>query len=123
MKISMVLGGVIACLILSSASAKAASFNCYRQLPPDMRMICDDPGLSAKDDQAAYLYNQLTQRVGPTGMAAMQQQRIGFLRVRGACGMNRRCMRAAYDDQIQSLRAMFRQRGYPAPGMAMTRPY
>ena len=119
----MVLGGVIACLILSSASAKAASFNCNRPLPADMRMICNDPGLNAKDDQATFMYNRLSQRVGPTGLAAMQQQHLGFLRARGACGLNRRCMQAAYDDQIQSLRAMFRQRGYPAPGMAMTRPY
>lgn len=123
MKLSMAMGGVLACLFLSSAPAEAASFNCNRQLPPDMRMICNDPVLSAKDDQAAYLYSQLTQRVGPTGLAAMQQQRIGFLRVRGACGMNGRCMSVAYDDQIAALRSMFRQRGYPAPGMAMTRPY
>ena len=123
MKLTLAIGGVLACLVLSSAPAKAASFNCNRQLPPDMRMICNNPVLSAKDDQAAYLYNQLTQRVGPTGLAAMQQQRIGFLRARGACGMNARCMRVAYDDQITALRSMFRQRGYPAPGMAMTRPY
>ena len=122
MKLLLSIGGLVAGLCLMAGSSEAASFNCQSQLPPDMRMICDDPGLSAQDDQAASLYNPLSRRVGPTGLAALQQQRIGFLRIRGACQMNRRCMRGAYDDQIQALQSMFRQHGYPAPGMAMTRP-
>jgi uncharacterized protein len=111
---------MVAFLALCAGSADAASFNCRLQLPSDMRAICNDPGLSARDDRAAALYNRLSNSMGPTGQAALRAQRLGFLRERGACRGDRGCMKRAYDEQIATLRSMAPQS--PPPAMATTRP-
>lgn len=104
--------------LLFAGGASAASFDCSRHLPYDMRQICDDPGLSQRDDQAADLYRRASQQVGYNGQAALRAQRDGFLRQRGACAGDRRCMYRVYDDQISELRRMTDQ----GPDMRMSRP-
>ena len=114
------LGSTIAFLVLCAGSANAASFNCRQQLPSDMRAICNDPALSARDDRAAALYDRVSQSMGPRGQSVLKAQRIGFLRQRGACRGDRACMMRAYDDQISALRSMS-----PSPQrapLASTRP-
>jgi uncharacterized protein len=102
-----ILGSAAVLLTFCVGTANAASFSCRQQLPEDMRMICRDPGLNRRDSQAASLYNQLSNRLGYSGRAALKEERIGFLRERGACGLDRDCMMHVYDDQISRLRSMF----------------
>jgi uncharacterized protein len=118
-KRAIILGSAI--LFFAPGAASATSFNCRQQLPSDMRTICNDPRLSARDDQAAALYNQVSDRLGPPGQSVLKQQRLGFLRARGACRGDARCMIGAYDDQIASLKSMLHQPRNQ--GMKMTRPY
>ena len=99
--------------------ATAASINCTNQVAADFRVICNDPQLSARDDQFAALFDQAMSQTEPTGQAALRAQRLGFFRQRGACQAQRRCMIAAYDDQIATLRSMMNR---PAPRMKMVQP-
>jgi uncharacterized protein len=99
--------------------ASAASIDCRHQVAADFRMICNDPQLSMRDDQAAALFNQAMSQTDATGQAALRAQRLGFQRQRGACQADRRCMIAAYDDQIATLRSMMRR---PKPRMKMIQP-
>ncbi|MEP6786266.1 MAG: hypothetical protein ABI898_11065 [Sphingomonadales bacterium] len=102
-----------------AGNAHAASINCNGQTAPDLWMICNDPQISYRDDQAAALFNQAMQNTDTTGQAALRAQRLGFQRQRGACNANRRCMIAAYDDQIAALQGMLNR---PRPAMKMNRP-
>jgi uncharacterized protein len=102
-----------------AAPASAASINCRNQVAPDFRMICNDPQLSMRDDRAAALFNQAMSQTDNTGQSALRAQRLGFQRQRGACQANRRCMIAAYDDQIATLQSMV---GRQRPRMKMVQP-
>lgn len=102
-----------------AAPASAASINCRNQVAADFRMICTDPQLSMRDDQAAALFSRAMSQTDATGQAALRAQRLGFQRQRGACQANRRCMLAAYDDQIATLQSMLRR---PRPKMRMVQP-
>jgi uncharacterized protein len=102
-----ILGSAAVLLTFCVGTANAASFSCRQQLPADMRMICSTPSLNSRDTQVGRLYTQLTNRLGYSGRAALKEERIGFLRERGACGLDRDCMVRAYDDQIGRLRSMF----------------
>jgi uncharacterized protein len=102
-----------------AAPASAASINCNNQVAADFRMICNDPQLSMRDDRAAALFDQAMSQTDATGKAALRAQRLGFQRQRGACQAMRRCMIAAYDDQIATLQSMMRR---PRVGMKMVQP-
>jgi uncharacterized protein len=91
---------------LCIGSANAASFRCNQQLPADLRTICNDPHLNYLDTEAGGLYNHLSQQMTPVGRNALKEERIGFLRERGACSTDRACLARVYNDQISRLRSM-----------------
>ena len=115
-----ILKSAILLLAYCASPAQAQSINCRGQTAPDFVAICTDPRLASRDSQAAALFNKLMQRTDTTGQAALRAQRLGFQRTRGACQADRRCMIAAYDDQIATLNSMLRKP--KARGMAETRP-
>jgi uncharacterized protein len=115
-----ILKSAILLLAYCASPADAQSINCRGQTAPDFVAICTDPRLASRDSQAAALFNKLMQRTDATGQAALRAQRLGFQRTRGACQADRRCMIAAYDDQIATLNSMLRKP--KARGMAETRP-
>ncbi|AYJ87727.1 hypothetical protein D3Y57_19605 [Sphingomonas paeninsulae] len=119
MKMAVVKFAIPLAMAFFAGSASAASINCNGQTAPDFRMICNDPQISRRDDQAAALFNRAMQNTDTTGQSALRAQRLGFQRQRGACNANRRCMIAAYDDQIATLNNMLRR---PRPAMKMNRP-
>jgi len=114
---SAILGSFVALATLLAGGAMAASYDCNRRLPPDLRLICDDPRLSARDDRAAMLYDRLFATTDPAGREGLKAQRRNFQRERGACRNDRRCLANVYDGEINTLRGMFRG---PPPPMAPT---
>lgn len=119
MKLSFVKVALPLALAFLAGNAGAASIVCNGQSAPDFWMICNDPQISYRDDQAAALFNRAMQNTDQTGQQALKAERLGFMRQRGSCNANRRCMIAAYDDQIATLNNMLSR---PRPAMQMNRP-
>jgi uncharacterized protein len=101
-RIASLVAGAIAVVALSGA-AHAASFNCHGRISYTERTICDNPGLSAADNQMASLYFSVYNNAGPGLRPAIQHQQIRWLGWRNRCGANVGCLWTAYNRRIQNL--------------------
>jgi uncharacterized protein len=91
-------------LVLTAATARAASFDCAKATTPDEEAICDSTKLSDLDVEMATLYRvrmELPMLMGARG-AAHDEQRA-FLTQREQCGGNVACIEAAYAARIAAL--------------------
>jgi uncharacterized protein len=97
-------GAFAVCAVLAvgdAASAGATSFDCKpyvrsRECPEIV--ICQTPGLSAKDDELAKTYTALRSSLADAAeLRRLKQQQLDWLGHRNACRCNAECISDEYD--------------------------
>ena len=86
--------------------AAGASFDCKGILNPNERLICDNPTISAKDDEFASLFQDVRKQIASQGVALNDfiAESRSQLKKRQACGINYSCVSEWYDERIRSLK-------------------
>jgi uncharacterized protein len=87
--------------------AGAASFDCSKAEAADEKAVCADRQLNDEDVEMAVLYMQLKPLLGMGARGDMEDEQVGWLRRRAACGADRACLSNAYQERIQQLRGGF----------------
>ncbi|MCR6630040.1 MAG: DUF3298 domain-containing protein [Magnetospirillum sp.] len=95
---------------VGGAAAHAASFDCSKARSGPERAICDEPAVSAQDEEMAALYRNLMDELSPKGQAALRSsQREWVAKSRRPCGQGistKDCLEGWYDRRIRELRAL-----------------
>ena len=92
-------------------AAAGPSFTCSGQLAPTEIAICSDDGLAALDRQVTDIYSRKLASLPASQHQALIDAEKSWLATRNACGINKVCIRNAYNSRIQQLNA-------PAPAPA-----
>ncbi|MFM0391480.1 lysozyme inhibitor LprI family protein [Paraburkholderia phytofirmans] len=95
---------LFAMVMLSSATAFAASFDCGRARLPDEKAICASRQLSEMDVEMAVRYQMLTGLVAMGARGNMQDEQQVWLKSRKACGGHQSCLLDAYRRRIGTLK-------------------
>jgi uncharacterized protein len=88
---------------LLSSTAQAASFNCRMATRADEILICQDPELSALDEQMASLFFELRNKLSGSDRAALETDQDAWLESRFQCGRDRDCIESQYRERIEQL--------------------
>ena len=92
-------------LALSAGTVAAQSFSCSGNLTATERAICSHSRLRSWDTRVTALYFQIDSTAGAAARARNIRDQRAFVRRRNACGSNRTCIFAAYDDRYEQMRA------------------
>lgn len=92
-------------LVTLASAAYAASFDCIKNQKADEVAICSDPKLSSLDEELAAIYGRLRSSLSPESAAVLRNSQLAWLRLRRACGNDRQCLTAQYQDRIGVLEA------------------
>lgn len=87
-------------LAVFASTAQAVSFNCQKAKTFTEKAICQDPELSALDDELNTLYNDA--EVASKNPKALKKQEEKWLATRDACQTNG-CVKKAYQKRIIDL--------------------
>lgn len=91
---------------LSTAPAKAASFDCGEpdRLNAAERRVCDNPRLGALDERLDSWYRRALVRAGYFDQTArVRSEQRAWLASRNACGASTRCLRRHYTSRLRQL--------------------
>lgn len=85
-----------------TSSAGAASFDCRAAVQPADRTVCDDPNLSAKDDEFAALDRQIRAalRNNYSDLRSFTTDARRWLSMKMICRADTSCLNAWYDERI-----------------------
>ncbi|NIF58927.1 DUF1311 domain-containing protein [Enterobacter sp. Ap-916] len=94
-------------LLIGSATAGAASFDCAKANAPDEKAICAHRALNDKDVEMATKYQFLKGLFAMGGQGAMQDQQQAWLKERQSCGSDTTCLTAQYNKRLSALDAIY----------------
>lgn len=101
-------------LATPAAAADYAPMDCAQAATASEKTICSHYGLGQLEARMATLYQWSTSFVGMGQRGDMQEAQRAFLKERGACGAELRCLREIYEARIRQLEAVMervRERG------------
>jgi uncharacterized protein len=86
--------------------AQGPSFNCLTNNKPDETTICTSNMLSRLDVELNGLYTALRESLDTNSQLLLRDTQRGWLRKRGACQSDVRCISALYQTRITALKQM-----------------
>jgi uncharacterized protein len=92
--------------LYGGCDAHAASFDCNRARAADERAICADRSLNDQDVRMAVMLNIAEGLVAMGQRGAMQDDQRDWLAARRACGADRRCLAARYQERIAAIQSV-----------------
>jgi uncharacterized protein len=95
-------------LLLSTASAGAASFECSKAEAPDEKTICANPTLNDADVRMTTMFEMETDLVAMGERDTLRGTQKKWLARRSACKDDVPCLTAAYDQRLLDLQKIFK---------------
>jgi uncharacterized protein len=103
MKKLFALGATAFVMAAFAPASQAASFYCGGRLTATEAAICGNGQLSQLDNQMAGIYYQAISAVSPGLRNRLKRDQVQWLRSRNSCGGNVGCLRALYNDRINTM--------------------
>ena len=94
--------------LLFVTSAHAASFDCAKAQAPDEKAICAHLDLNDADVRMATVLDMELQMVAMGQRDAIRDAQKAWLTLRGKCGSDVACIRAAYQRRLTDLDKVFK---------------
>lgn len=109
-KVSAALAALVAITACNMPTgAKAQSYSCKAATETAERVICKNERLRNLDERMSQIYRDLMQALTREDQReGLRDYQVNFLNTRDACGRNVSCIKGAYLDQIDVLKARLR---------------